>query len=537
MSTPPSQNAYSPSAAITSIPQFLFRYRDPTEEDVSIDYKLYTAWVNLNTKGIWYLEAILCSDAVLTAQWRAVAPIVVSDVDPALPFTASADYSYPIGQTWVNSTSNNYFVMTSNPTATTGYWIELSSGTQTTEKFLPDTGVTPVVPDSSGHVGVKGQTVPSTSGIQVTGALNELDIAMFSPFKGDFTFTESTAANPEILTVSQTDNTSAASDARVRIEVGGAAGGSPMVIFSVPGANQWTVGLNNGVSDNLQIALSDGLLSTNTAIAISATAAPGTAVTIPSGDLNVIRSQNVGGPQLGVQNSSAVVGATSRQIISTTANGATSDSYTILHAGLGAGNSWEYGAVGSDKSFQIQSAPADAVPYMDGTVVLKATQAGAITKPLQPSFNAYQTAQDNNQTGDGTAFFIGNSSVGGTGLTERFDQSASFTNAATAGGVFFTAPVAGKYRFTFQVSLLGLTAGHTSMVLSVINSTAVVTYTIFGGNPGAIRDASNNCALQGSILISLAASDIVRFQVTISGDTKTVDIGATDTFICGDLEE
>lgn len=159
MSTPTQQQAYSPSIGIGNIPNFLFRDRDPTLYDIDISWQKYTAWVNTITKGIWYLEAVSTSNAITTVQWRAVAPIVVSSVDPASPLTASADYAYPIGQTWVNSAGDNYFVMVANPTATTGYWIQLSSGTTGVDLFALQTGTTPIGPDSNGIVTFNGAVV------------------------------------------------------------------------------------------------------------------------------------------------------------------------------------------------------------------------------------------------------------------------------------------------------------------------------------------------------------------------------------------
>lgn len=155
MTIPRPQLAYAPASGTTTIPTFRFEARDPTPYDTAPQFVLYSAWVNTITKGIWYLEAFLCSNAVVTSQWRAVAPIVVAAVAPASPLTASADYAYPIGQTWVNSTLNDYFVMVSNPTATTGYWIKLSAGTQGVDLLQGNTGGA-VGPDASGIINVVG---------------------------------------------------------------------------------------------------------------------------------------------------------------------------------------------------------------------------------------------------------------------------------------------------------------------------------------------------------------------------------------------
>jgi hypothetical protein len=163
MTIPYNQQAYAQSTGTSQIPSFVFETRDPTSNDYNPSFKIYMGWVNTVTKAIWYLEAINASNGVLTPQWRAVGPIVVASVGPATPLTSSSDYAYPIGQTWVDSTADDYYVMVSNPTATTGYWIKLSAGTQGVDLFAVDAhtapGTSPVGPDGSGIVTVTGGQV------------------------------------------------------------------------------------------------------------------------------------------------------------------------------------------------------------------------------------------------------------------------------------------------------------------------------------------------------------------------------------------
>lgn len=155
MTFQPNNIVYSPSQGLSKVPGILFRTRDPTSVDVDQNFELYTVWVNTLTKAMWYLESLSASNGVISALWRAVGPIVVSSVGPASPLTASADYSYPIGQTWVDSTANDYYVMVSNPTATTGYWIKLSAGTQGVDLLAGNTGGN-VGPNASGVINVVG---------------------------------------------------------------------------------------------------------------------------------------------------------------------------------------------------------------------------------------------------------------------------------------------------------------------------------------------------------------------------------------------
>jgi hypothetical protein len=163
MTFPTPQQAYAKATGSSQIPTFVFEDRDPTSNDYNPSFKIYMGWVNTITKAIWYLESLNAANGVVTPQWRAVGPIVVSSVGPAAPITASSDYAYPIGQTWVDSTADDYYVMLSNPTDTTGYWVKLSSGGQSVEEFQVDAhtspGTDPVVPDSSSVVTVTGGQV------------------------------------------------------------------------------------------------------------------------------------------------------------------------------------------------------------------------------------------------------------------------------------------------------------------------------------------------------------------------------------------
>lgn len=171
MTFPYNQQAYTSGTGTSQIPAFRFETRDPNSSDFNSNSKLYEGWVNTSTKAIWYLEAITASSGTLSAQWRAVGPIVVNTSPPAAPLTSSADYAYPIGQTWVDTATDSYYVLVGNPTDTTGYWIRLSSGGQTVEEFAVDAstppGTDPVVPDGDSVVTVTGGQVAADTTVNV----------------------------------------------------------------------------------------------------------------------------------------------------------------------------------------------------------------------------------------------------------------------------------------------------------------------------------------------------------------------------------
>lgn len=81
---------------------------------------------------------------------------------------------------------------------------------------------------------------------------------------GDFTFTSSTASQTRVFTVSNTDNTGAAtSAARIDITVGGANVADPQVKYLVTGATTWSSGIDNSDSDKLKISADAALETTN----------------------------------------------------------------------------------------------------------------------------------------------------------------------------------------------------------------------------------------------------------------------------------
>lgn len=161
MVIPTNQQAYSVAQGTSSIPAFIFQERDPTPQDMGgvTPYPIYTGWVNTLTKAIWYLEAIIPSAGFVTAQWRAVGPIVVSIVDPT-----SSDYLYPIGQTWINTASMAYWGLV-NVTGTVATWENLSSGVAA--------GILTLTGNTGGSVGADGArnvNVVGASGITITGS-------------------------------------------------------------------------------------------------------------------------------------------------------------------------------------------------------------------------------------------------------------------------------------------------------------------------------------------------------------------------------
>jgi len=159
------------------------------------------------------------------------------------------------------------------------------------------------------------------------------------------------------------------------------------------------------------------------------------------------------------------------------------------------------------------------------STMFQATAAGEITKPLQPAFLAYNSADDANVTGNGTVATVDFD-------TEVFDQNSDF--AADT----FTAPVTGRYRFEVAVQMSNLNGATTSILKLVATSRTVILAQL---NPTAVADASGTVTLSGSALIDMAATDTVTVTLTNSGagaDNNTINGSASphETFFSGCLE-
>lgn len=159
-----------------------------------------------------------------------------------------------------------------------------------------------------------------------------------------------------------------------------------------------------------------------------------------------------------------------------------------------------------------------------GTEYWRMTSAGERTMPLQPAFLAYNSATDDNVTGNGSSYTI-------IYDTEVFDQNADYNNAT---GVF-TAPVTGRYRLTTQITFSDATA--TGGRIEIVTSNR----TYYGGNLSlnAIKTAGNSATLIISTLCDMDASDTVYVAVLYTGaGADTVDVygvGNPQTLFCGEL--
>lgn len=97
------------------------------------------------------------------------------------------------------------------------------------------------------------------------------DPAFGTSATGDFTFTSTTASETRVLTVSNTDNTGAAtSAANVQVTVGGANVGDPQTTYTVTGGSSWSTGIDNNATDAYKLSQGTALGTNDTFVMTTA---------------------------------------------------------------------------------------------------------------------------------------------------------------------------------------------------------------------------------------------------------------------------
>jgi hypothetical protein len=250
----PSQNPLNyVGTRATRPPQQFFKDRAPTNLDNSASlFSLGDEWLDQSvTPPVWYK---LASNAVGVAVWQKFTPTAaVSSIDSLTPTSGSVVLPDASGNVNISAGAG---ITTSGSGDT--LTIALTGGGTAIDSFSPDTGTDPVVPTATGLVSIQGQATPNVSGVRVTGGTNALNLSMFSPFKGDFTFTDDTAGNTQTVSVSNTDNTAAnASSASVAISVAGTTQvGDPYVQFSAGSTRAYALGMDVSDSQIMKFATS-----------------------------------------------------------------------------------------------------------------------------------------------------------------------------------------------------------------------------------------------------------------------------------------
>lgn len=170
------------------------------------------------------------------------------------------------------------------------------------------------------------------------------------------------------------------------------------------------------------------------------------------------------------------------------------------------------GSTNGASSLALKYGTADFTLASATGTVMSALDTGEITYPLQSAFLAILSTNPTNVTGDGTAYTV-------ICDTEIYDQNADYNNAT---GVF-TAPVTGRYNFSYIVTATGMVAQTAfTMRCAASNRTmrgiSVNPINVFVGGV---------MTLNMSFDVDMDAADTISAVIVISGSTKTVGLLGT----------
>lgn len=257
--------------------------------------------------------------------------------------------------------------------------------------------------------------------------------------------------------------------------------------------------------------------SANTASAIVARDSSGA---INIGDFSASRS-NSGGNVTGTISNTSNTSSSNAKLVISVAGASGGDAF--VNYNIASGQAWAEGIDISDSSAYVIS--ASSTPGT--TNALRISTAGEVTKPLQPSFLAYNSAIDSDVTGDNTLYTV-------ICDTEIFDKNSDYNNAT---GVF-TAPVTDTYNFHGLALLQGLGSANTNGGAVLVTSNR--SYYAYD-NVGARRNSGNEAVVTISQpWADMDAGDTASFAVSANNGTKVVDVYGTggtamQTFFSGGL--
>ena len=180
-------------------------------------------------------------------------------------------------------------------------------------------------------------------------------------------------------------------------------------------------------------------------------------------------------------------------------------------AGTGFGGDLSFGGdtFGANKVIGANDAYSFSLET-SGNTALTIDSTGAITKPLQPAFSAYMSADmtDITTNTDHTIIFD----------TERFDVNADFNT----GTYTFTAPVTGKYAFMKTLNLKNADANGGYYHQKFITSNETYNINVMA-TPGWAADVAH-WQTTGCVFADMDASDTCYFTVHQQEGTAQADV-------------
>lgn len=533
------QQAYGQAVGTTSTGGILLFTRDPTTND--INYKIGQQWQNTTDNNLWYLNSFTASSGTLLANWTNIVAggvsvdsvvmqtgtsPVVPDGSGLLTFNGAvvAAGTNPVRTDGTGANTMALEVQTSQALAATDAtkiglanfnsahfsvdangFVGLLGGSQAVDSVAVQTGTSPILPTVAGLVTLNGAVVAAGT----------------NPIRTDGTGANTAAVEVQISqALAATDATkiglSNFNSSHFSVDANGfvsLSGGGQAIDSFTPSSGTTPVGPDG--TGNIALPAGNGFAFTGGTNALT-----GNMVTPFLGQF-IFQNNTASTAQLLASRNTDTNAASTASVSSSVVGASSADAF--YNCAIEATISYAVGIDNSDsQSFKIASAAnSNATP--SSTALVKITTLGAMTKPLQPAFSAYNSITRSNVTGDGTLYTV-------IFNTEQYDQATNFDGIST-----FTAPVTGIYHFDAQIYMNGFDAGHTSAGCEIL--AGGVTYNGSQGGGFNRADATGTLMLSISKDISLTASQTAVVNVTVSGGTKTNSVTnqAVDSYFNGHL--
>ena len=180
----------------------------------------------------------------------------------------------------------------------------------------------------------------------------------------------------------------------------------------------------------------------------------------------------------------------------------------VLRAGSNTSNSQlRFGDQATDLAGRIMYDHTDNFMRVDVNEAerMRIDNLGRVTLPSQPCFSATATTTNIPLTTQTTI----------TLSSERFDVGGHLS------GNTFTAPVTGKYLFTYLLYYTQLDASHTTLDVHIKTSNKQYQQT---WNPSAFMSSDSNFSVSGSVIADMDANDTCFFRTYVSGGGAQTDI-------------
>jgi hypothetical protein len=193
---------------------------------------------------------------------------------------------------------------------------------------------------------------------------------------------------------------------------------------------------------------------------------------------------------------------------------------TFLRAKDTSGNAIRFAGVGSDNkayvgAFDAISGGGACSIMAGGNEVIKSDSSGRVTMPYQPAFAAKKNTNQNLSGGTTADITFGAAIV----------NIGSHYNTSTSK---FTAPIAGTYFFSFQISAAFNSASYISLV-PLKNGSGLGNYAAFSGS----TTNGGYTVLSTSFIITLAANDYINCQLEHNNNPTLDNAGMFCGYLIG----